>query len=554
MTSTVGPQQQTEAILAVGAERPWHRYWPAHVPRSIAYPVERADWILDHSAAQHGDRTAIRYLDHQTGEERTALSYAELSQAADRIVSGLAILGVSPGDRVGFYLQNSPAAIAAYFGTWRAGAVGVPCNLLVKPAELLKVLGDAGASAIIADLAVAESLRPIAATLGLGTLVVSSDLRELTTVAPPEPRRSIAGGAAPDDVALVLYTGGTTGEPKGAMLTHRNLVANALQFGTWYDFEAGGERCIATLPLSHSGGMAGVMTVPLCFGATILLFNRFQAATVASAIERYRATRFFGVPTMYVAILGAEAARGADLGSLRACRTNAAPLPPAVKEAFDRLVGHEVLIEGYGLTETSPLTHANPITRAKAGSIGMPLADTDAKIVDPKSGADLPPGQDGELVLRGPQVMRGYWGKPAATETALQGGWFHTGDIAAMDDDGYFRIVDRKKDVIITGGYKAWPREIEDVLYEHPGVALAAVVGVPDAYWGEAVKAFVVPRLDGSRPVSAEDLVAYCKERLANYKVPRSFEFRSSLPVSAAGKVLRRELRAEAARAAESGY
>jgi long-chain acyl-CoA synthetase len=355
------------------------------------------------------------------------------------------------------------------------------------------------------------------------------------------PPRAPAPCAPDDAVAVLLYTGGTTGAPKGAMLTHRNIVANTLQFAGWYDFAPGDEVSVGAIPMYHSGGMAGVMNVPLSAGATVLAFARFNAAAVARAVTRYRATRLFGVPTMFIALLNDAEGRRADYSALRACRTNAAALPPAVKTAFDELVGREVLVEGYGLTETSPLTHANPVGRAKAGSIGIPLADTDARIVDLDTGAEVAPGGSGELQIRGPQVMRGYWNRPDETARAMRDGWFATGDVAQMDEDGYFAIVDRKKDVINTAGFKVWPREVEETLYAHPAVRLVAVVGVPDDYRGEAVKAFVVPR-DGAR-VSVDELIGFCRERLTSYKAPRIVEFRAELPLTDTGKLLRRSLR-----------
>jgi long-chain acyl-CoA synthetase len=343
------------------------------------------------------------------------------------------------------------------------------------------------------------------------------------------------------DVAVLLYTGGTTGVPKGAMLTHRNIVTNTLQFARWYAFEPGTEVALGAIPMFHSGGMSGVLNVPLSAGATLLVMPRFQATAVARAVTQYRVTRLFGVPTMFIALLNDAEGRRADYAALRACRTNAAPLPPTVKQTFDALVGREVLIEGYGLTETSPLTHANPIHRAKPGSIGIPLPDTDARIVDLDTGQDVAPGQAGELWLRGPQVMRGYWQRPEETARALHAGWLRTGDVAVMDAEGYFAIVDRHKDMINTAGFKVWPREVEEVLYAHPAVQLAAVVGLPDAYRGEVVAAFVVPR--AGYQVHEDELLAFCRTRLSTYKIPRRLTFRTALPTSAAGKILRRALR-----------
>jgi long-chain acyl-CoA synthetase len=351
------------------------------------------------------------------------------------------------------------------------------------------------------------------------------------------------------DLALLCYTGGTTGTPKGAMLSHYNMVANTLQFRRWFDYKEGNETFITALPLFHIGGIAGAMNVPLASGATIVLFRRFNAKGVLRAIQDYRATRFLGVPTMYLAILNLSEAADFDLSSLRPSRTSAAPLPAAVKEAFDKLVGHEVLIEGYGLTETSPLTHANPVQRAKAGSIGVPLPDTAARIVDADDGLEvLPVGEIGELILSGPQVMAGYWNKPEETDGVLQDGWLYTGDLARMDGDGYFHIVDRKKDVINAAGFKVWPREVEEALYNHPQVRGAAVTGIPDDYRGETVKAVVVLKEDhglGPDDAARQEIIAHCRRELAAYKVPRVVELRDQLPVSAAGKVLRRLIREE---------
>ena len=518
----------------------------------MAYPQEPAWWILFRNLPQHADRMAIRFLDHDTGAERQTLTYAELADLARRVAAGLRRAGIAPGERVAFFLPNSPEIVACYHGIWLAGAVGVPCNPSLKGSELEYQLTDSGACLLFTSPALLPVAREVAEHHGIRLVVVAAAGGDLSSAPAnlhtwPEFLGDTAdGGPAPvnpEHLALLLYTGGTTGLSKGAMLTHRNLVANTIQFATWYQFQEGNEVCIAAIPVCHSGGMSGVMNVPLYSGATLLLYQRFQAATVLPLIARYRVTRFFGVPTMYIAVLNLPDAGRHDLSSLRACRTNAAPLPAAVKTAFDALVGREVLVEGYGLTETSPLTHANPVHRAKAGSIGVPLPDTDACILDLQTGEPVAPGGEGELCLRGPQVMPGYWQKRKETEEAFAGGWFHTGDIARMDDEGYFYIIDRKKDVIISSGFKIWPREVEEVLYAHPAVQLAAVVGVPDDYRGEAVKAFVVPRDEHAATLNAETLIAHCRKNLAGYKVPRYMEFCSELPISGAGKMLRRVLR-----------
>ncbi len=537
--------------LLTGQSRPWFGAWPEDLPHSLDYPTVPAWWLLERNLERYPDRLALRYLDQDTAAEVTSLTYAELASRARSLAAGIQRLGIDCGARVAICLPNSPELIIGFYGTWLAGATVVPLNPTIKESELRQLLGDAAPSLLIAAGDTVAIASGVAAEMGIPLVVASAGGHALPSGAlafeallAEDGRRLRAASIAPDeDVAVILYTGGTTGTPKGAMLTHRNIVANTIQFATWYAFEPGAETCIATIPMSHSGGMSGVMNVPLYAGATLIVLSRFRPATVARAVERYRATRLFGVPTMFIALLHNEVSRRVDYSSLRACRTNASALPPSVKAAFDELVGREVLVEGYGLTETSPLTHANPIHRPKAGSIGLPIADTDAKVVDLETGTDLPVGQSGELVIRGPQVMKGYWQRPQETAAAMAGGWFHTGDVAQMDADGYFAIVDRLKDQINTAGFKVWPREVEEVLYAHPAVQMAAVVGVPDAYRGEVVKACVVLKEEQRRLISDKELRAFCQERLTAYKVPRLIEFRAALPLSAAGKVLRRLLR-----------
>ena len=517
-------------------DRPWHRAWPAHVPRSIAYPSVPAWWLLERNVPRFADRVAVRDLDHETLAERRSLTYEALLRAVQGAATGLRDLGAGRGMRVGFCLPNSAELIVGYYATWYVGGTVVPANAGARAGELEQQLADAGVCLVVGlrgggAEAAAERMKV--------PFVDVAAFREMERREPAAP----APCAPEDDVAVLLYTGGTTGLPKGAMLTHRNIAANTIQFADWYAFAPGDEVSFCAIPMSHSGGMSGVMNVPLSAGATLLVVPRFSAPAAATAVTRYRVTRLFGVPTMFIALLNDATARAADYASLRACRTNAAPLPPSVKAAFDGLVGREVLVEGYGLTETSPLTHANPISRAKAGSIGIPLPDTDARIVDLESGADVAPGAPGELLIRGPQVMRGYWNREEETARAVREGWFATGDVATIDDEGYFAIVDRKKDMINTAGFKVWPREVEEAIYAHEGVRLVMVVGVPDEYRGEAVKACVVLKDEHRGRVGADDLLAFCKTRLSGYKVPRTIELRDELPISGAGKLLRRVLR-----------
>src|SRR5215468_2523301 len=494
--------------------RPWHGVWPGHVARSIDYPREPAWWLLERNVARWGARTAVREVDHATGAERRAITYEELFRDVRGIAAGLAERGVGDGARVGLGLPNGADLIAGYYATWYAGGVAVPVNPSASDPEIEHQLADAAVSLVVAPDG--GGAARAAERLGVPRVDVLT-YREMAARPPRPPARC----APAEDVAVLLYTGGTTGVPKGAMLTHRNIVANTTQFAEWYAFAPGEETSLCAIPMYHSGGMSGVMNVPLSAGATLIVFPRFNAARAAEAVGRFRVTRLFGVPTMFIALLNDEAGRRADYSSLRACRTNAAPLPPSVKAAFDALVGRPVLVEGYGLTETSPLTHANPIDRAKPGSIGVPLPDTDARIVDLVSGAAVDPGAAGELLVRGPQVMRGYWRRDDATAEVMREGWLHTGDVAVMDGEGYFAVVDRKKDVINSAGFKVWPREVEETLYQHPAVRLAAVVGVPDDYRGEVVKAYVVLRDDHRGRVSEAEVIAFCRARLTAYKAPR---------------------------------
>jgi long-chain acyl-CoA synthetase len=533
------------------SSRPWFQSWPSHLPFTLDYPLAPAWWILERNLDRYPERVAIRYLDHDTLAEREVVTYAELAARARALAVGLQRLGVGRGTRVALCLPNSPALITSFYGAWLAGAAVVPMNPMATRSDLRQQLGDAGASLLIAASDAVTPVSTVAGEMGLPLVLTSEDGSSSLGSSVPYEELLEADGRqlnapaidARDDVAVILYTGGTTGTPKGAMLTHRNIVANTVQFAEWYAFEPGRETCIGVLPMFHSGGMSGAMNVPLYAGATLLVLSRFRPAFVAQAVEQYRATRLFGVPTMFIALLNHEGSRRADYASLRACRTNAAPLPPSVKAAFDELVGREVLFEGYGLTEASPLTHANPLHKAKPGSIGIPIADTDAKVVDPETGAEVLAGEAGELVLRGPQVMKGYWNRPEETAAVMAGGWFHTGDVARLDADGYFSIVDRMKDQINTAGFKVWPREVEEVIYAHPAVKMVAVIGADDAYRGEAVKAFVVLKEEYRRRVSEAEVRSFCQARLMPYKVPRHVEFRDELPLSAAGKLLRRLLR-----------
>jgi len=348
------------------------------------------------------------------------------------------------------------------------------------------------------------------------------------------------------DIATLQYTGGTTGVPKAAILTHRNLVSNVLQINAWLPHcRRGGERVLAVLPYFHVFGMTAAMNWPLNLAGAIILLPKFDATTVLKTIHKLRPTVFPSVPTIFIALIHHPDLRRYDLTSLWGSISGSAPLPQDVQDQFEALTKGRI-IEGYGLTETSPVTHLNPIAgRRKPGSIGLPFPNTDCRIVDAETGCrDLPIGQVGELLLRGPQVMSGYWQNPEETAMVSRDGWFYTGDLARMDDDGFFYIVDRKKDLIIASGFNIFPREVEEILHQHPAVQDVVVFGVPESYRGETVMAIVVPKPE--TPLTAEELISFCRERLAAYKVPTIIEFREELPKTLVGKVLRHQLRQEA--------
>jgi long-chain acyl-CoA synthetase len=473
-------------------------------------------------------------------------------------------LGIEKGDRVGLLLPNSPAIIQSFYGIWFAGATVVPSSPMSKSEELQRKFKDSCVKMVIA----AEQMVHEAERACQGrdiTMVVASVGRSSGREMPGDAlhfesllkdnQRPLSDFTIEpkEDMAVILYTGGTTGEPKGAMLTHRNIVANTMQFAEWYAFEPGGEVCVCVIPMSHSGGMSGVMNVPLYSGARLLVMQRANPPVIGKVVEKYRATRLFGVPTLCTALLNDKEASRCDYTSLKASRTGAAPLPVQVKQAFDALATKEVLVEAYGLTETSPLCVANPIHRPKAGSIGIPLPDTDARIVNIESGIDLSIDQEGELWIRGPQVMKGYLNNPDATNDSMKDGWFRTGDVVRMDEEGYLYVVDRLKDFINASGFKVWPREVEECIYRYPGVKLAAVVGVPDSYRGENVKAFIVPKDEAKGSLNPDEIIAFCRAHLAAYQVPRLIEFRDKLELSDAGKILRRVLKDEERRNMSAG-
>ncbi|HEY0735008.1 MAG TPA: long-chain fatty acid--CoA ligase [Herpetosiphonaceae bacterium] len=557
----------------------WFAHYEPNVPHTLTYPDIPLHRFLEDSARRYPDNVATKIvLKYLLGGRITiggTLTYRELNSYADRFAAALAKLGVKSGDRVAVMLPNSPQFAIAFYGALKIGAVVVNVNPTYTAHELKHQLIDAGAETIVLLNLFCKRLDEVREATPIKNVIVthifdllpfpSKQLVEraqrkeaewvdvepgpgrylfepLLANAPTKPPQV---EIKPDDVALFQYTGGTTGLPKAAMLTHKNLVSNTLQVVSFLpSAEAGKEKVMAAIPFFHVYGMTVAMNFAVYVGGEIIIVpNPRPIDNVMRIIARERATIFPGVPAMYIGIINHPDVHKTDLRSIKACISGSAPLPMEVQEQFGALTGGR-LVEGYGLTETAPVTHCNPVFgERRAGSIGLPLPDIEAKLINAETGLPVPWGSDevGELLVRGPNIMKGYWNKPEETaDTIDDEGWLHTGDIARMDDAGYFYIVDRKKDMINASGYKVLPREIEEVLFTHPQVLEAAVAGVPDSYRGENVKAFIVAK-PGATP-SADEIKAYCRERLAPYKVPRQIEFREELPKTQVGKVLRRVL------------
>ncbi len=492
--------------------------------------------ILQASATERPKHPAIRLGDR-------VLRYAQLDRAARGVAMALRARGVEPGDQVALLIPNVPEFTIAYFGILYAGATIVPINVLAAAPEIHYFLADSEAKLLLAHPFFAESARRGAADAGIPLVIAgggpgAGTLEEMQDGAPidvPHPTN-------PDDTAVILYTSGTTGKPKGAELSHANLFLNCAFVVPRLLPAIDPDRfvAIATLPLFHSFGQTCIQNATIAHGGTFTLLPRFGPKEAFEILERDRVTVFAGVPTMYFALLHHEQERPYDLSSLELCMAGGAPMPVEVMNAFETRFSVPIL-EGYGLSETSPAASFNMVDKPrKPGSIGYPVWGVELAIVD-ENDQPLPDGERGEIVIRGHNVMKGYWKRPEANAETLRGGWFHSGDIGLRDEDGCYWIVDRKKDMILRGGFNVYPREVEEVLYAHEAVAEAAVLGVPHDSHGEEVKAVVA--LKPGRTCSAEDLIAWCKERLAAYKYPRVVEFRDALPKGPTGKILKREMR-----------
>jgi long-chain acyl-CoA synthetase len=505
--------------------------------------------LLEASARNFPEKTALFYSGHQ-------ITYAQLNLLSNKFANALAKLAVKKGDRVALFLPNIPQFIIAYFGILKAGAVVTAISPLHREREVEYQLSDSGAKTLVfldSLYGVVEKIREktelknaiatglnefgpqitdIPATFSFKQLMEDASEKSLALQFNPD-----------DDLAALQYTGGTTGTPKGAMLTHSNLLSNALAFAAWIKGRVAQETFLTALPLFHIYGMTTSLTVPVSLAAKMVLMPKFEPAKALENIQNEKVTVFCGVPTMYSALIANPELGNFDLTSVRVCISGASSLPPQVQKRFMEVTGG-FLAEGYGLTEASPVTHCTPVDLSmrtvKVGSIGLPLPDTDARIVDLGTGEPLKQGETGELAVKGPQVMKGYWQNPTETALVLHDGWLLTGDVARIDEGGYFYITDRKKDLIKTKDFSVYPRELEDVLYEHPAVKLCAVVGKKDALKGEVPKAYVV--LKENAEVSDEEIMAFVNDKVAPYKAIREVEFRKDLPLSSAGKVLKRML------------
>jgi long-chain acyl-CoA synthetase len=547
------------------SERPWLAIYPPWVPSDLPLPCATAIDQFRTTARHTPSAPAVYYFE-------TVITYDEVDRLSSRLAAALISLGIRPGDRLALFLQNVPQFWIAQLAAWKAGAIVVPLSPMFKFGELAHHLADSGASFLIAlESLVAPIASPLAAIATLRHIVTTSELDLLGESARPallasSQRQHLPGALdmlalceayatapdpnaplAPDDIAYLVYTSGTTGGPKGAMISHANVAFNAEVYRTWMKLGPG-DVLVGAAPLFHVTGLVGHLAAAALCSLPLILSYRFDPAEQLRLIERWRGTFMIAAITAYIALLNQPDIRR-NLASLCKVYSGGAPIAPAIVEQF-RAASGAYIHNIYGLTETTSPSHANPLgspapidAETGALSIGVPVPNTLAKIVDIETAAELPPGAIGELCIKGPQIVPGYWQKPAESAHAIRDGWLFTGDVARMDERGYFYIVDRKKDMIIASGYKVWPRDVEDVLYRHPAVREAAVVGVPDAYRGQTVKAYVSLKPEAADGVDAAALIAFCRERLAAYKYPRQIEIVDEIPKTATGKILRRAFR-----------
>ena len=547
-------------------EKIWLSSYPQEIPHHLDLPEIPVSQFLTDAYKENPSKVAIHFM----GKD---LTYQELYESSLRFANYLRSLGVEKGDRVAIMLPNCPQAVIAYYGTLYAGGVVVQTNPLYTERELQYQMADAGAKVILVmDILYPRVMKILKETqienvivtgikdylpfpknlvypfiqkkqYGFSVKVEHSGINHLFTeiMRSSQPKSIEMPFDFENDLALLQYTGGTTGFPKGVMLTHKNLIANTMMCDAWmYRCEKGKETILGMLPFFHVYGMTTVLILSVMQQGRMVLIPKFDVEQALKTIDKQKPTLFPGAPTMYIGLLNHPDLAKYDLSSIKACLSGSSPLPVEVQERFEEITGGK-LVEGYGLTETSPVTHANFIWGNRiAGSIGVPWPDTDSVILRSGETEVLPPGEIGEIAIKGPQVMKGYWNRPEDTAMTFADGWFLTGDLGYMDENGYFYVVDRKKDMIIAGGFNIYPREVEEVLYEHEAIQECVVAGIPDPYRGETVKAYIV--LKEGFTVTDKELNNYCRQNLAAYKVPRFYEFRDELPKTAVGKILRRTL------------
>ncbi|MFS0780656.1 long-chain-fatty-acid--CoA ligase [Bacillus sp. 1P06AnD] len=548
-------------------EKIWLKEYPSEIPTTLDYGDLPIQSYLKDAAEQYPDKAAIHFM----GKEVT---FQQLFEDALRFANYLRGLGIEKGDRVAIMLPNTPQSVIGYFGVLFAGGIVVQTNPLYMERELEYQMKDSGAKVILTMDALFPRVSSIQKNTDLEHIIVTAikdylpfpknliypfiqkknlgivvnvrhegNIHLLTEILKMSEANEIPLDVdIENDLALLQYTGGTTGFPKGVMLTHKNLVANTKMCKAWmYKCKKGEESVLGILPFFHVYGMTTVLILSVMEAYKMILLPKFDIQTVLKTIDKQKPTLFPGAPTMYIAILNHKDLSKYDLSSIQSCISGSAPLPVEIQEQFEKVTNGK-LVEGYGLTETSPVVHSNflwdrPRIR---GSIGVPWPDTDSAILSMDTGEPLQPNEVGEIAVKGPQIMQGYWNRPEETEAVFKNGWLLTGDLGYQDENGYFYIVDRKKDMIIAGGYNIYPREVEEVLYEHKDIQEAVVAGVPDPYRGETVKAYIV--LKEGRQTTEEELNQFARKHLAAYKVPRKYEFRSELPKTAVGKILRRNL------------
>lgn len=530
-------------------EKTWLKQYPEHIAKEVEIPDISVPDMLQTTVENYKDNKAIHFYGRES-------SYEELATQTAAFASVLQDEGIIKGDRVALMLPNCPQYVISYYGTLRVGGIVTQVNPMLIGKELTHILTDSGSETIVIYEPLIPALQQIIAHTAIKRVIAVdftgnatdyefvTDFADFLKKATKAPTPVTINPA--EDVAVLQYSGGTTGRSKGAMLTHRNVIANVLQVNEYFKdtIESGKDRYLTVIPLFHVFGMTACMNLSIYSGSMSIMLPRFDLEEVLQTIKDVQPTSFPGVPTMYVAIANHPHAEKYGIDSMKICNSGSAPMPLELLRTFEEKTGSQIL-EGYGLSESSPVTHCNPsFSTRKPGSIGIGIPSTDYKVVDLAEGLEeVAAGELGEIIIRGPQVMKGYWNMPDETEITLRDGWLYTGDIARMDEEGYVYIVDRKKDLIIASGYNIYPRDVEEIIYEYPSVREAVVVGVPDAYRGETVKAVVV--LKEGKTCSEAELIAYCKENLAAYKVPHIVEFREELPKTNVGKILRRVIREE---------